>query len=79
MAVIGGKLYSNNPKNMNHVHKYTKYLLSIIIYLGTNIRVRGTVFNDRVKTSDSGSRAHGLKHLHGRIIFGPFNFLLSGR
>ena len=25
-----------------------------------------------VKTSDLGIRAHILKHLHGRMIFGPF-------
>ena len=33
MAIIGGKLYRNHPKNMNHVHKDTKYLVSIIITL----------------------------------------------
>ena len=31
---IGGKLYSNHPKNMNRAHKYNKDLLSIIITLG---------------------------------------------
>ena len=32
------------------------------------------MFYDGVKTSDLGSRAHVLKHLHlhGRMIFGPF-------
>ena len=24
IAVIGGKIYSNNPRKMNHVHKYSK-------------------------------------------------------
>ena len=33
MAIIGGKLFSNNPKNMNHVDKYTDYLLYVIITL----------------------------------------------
>ena len=72
IAVIGGKLFSNNPKNMNHVHKYTNYLLSIIITLKTYIRGGYTVFYDRVKTTDLGIRAHALKYLHGRMIFGPF-------
>ena len=72
MAIIGGKLYRNHPKNLNHVHKYTKYLVSVIITLGKNISGGDTVFYDGVKTSDLGSRAHILKHLHGRIIFGPF-------
>ena len=57
---------------MNHVHKYTKGLLSVIINLGTNIRGGDTVFYDGVKTPDLGSRAHVLKYLHGRMVFGPF-------
>ena len=72
MAVLGDKLYINHPKNMNHVHKDSKYLLSIIITLGGNIIRGDNVFYDGVKTSDLGSRAHILKHLHGIIIFGSF-------
>ena len=72
MAVIGGKLYRNHPKNLNHVHKDTKDLVSVIITLGKYISGGDTVFYDGVKTSDLGSRAHILKHLHGRMIFGPF-------
>ena len=74
MGVIGGKLYSNYPKNMNRVHKDSKYQVSVIITLGGNISGGDTVFYDGVKTSDLGSRAHVLKHLHlhGRMIFGPF-------
>ena len=72
MAVIGGKLYSNHPKNLNHVHKDIKGLSSVIIIVGKDISGEGTVFYDVVKTSDLGSRAHILKHLHGRMIFGPF-------
>ena len=74
MAVIGGRLFSNHHKNMNHVHKDSKYLVSVIITLGGNISGGDTVFYDGVKTSDLGSRAHVLKNLHGRIIFGPFEF-----
>ena len=69
MAVIAGKLFSNTPKNINHDHKDSKYMLSVIITLGENIRGGGTVFYDGVKTSDLGSRAHVLKHLHERMIF----------
>ena len=72
MAVIGGKIYSNHPKNINHVHKDSKYMVSIIITVGKDIIGGETVLYDGVKTSDLGSRAHILKHLHGRRIFGPF-------
>ena len=68
MAVIGGKIYRNHPKNMNHVHKNTKYLVSVIITLGIDISGGDTVFYDGVKTSDLESRVHILKHLHGRMI-----------
>ena len=46
----------------------------VIITLVTNIRGGDAIFYDRVKTSDSVSRAHVLKYLHGRMIFGPFEF-----
>ena len=76
MAIIGGKLYRNQPKNLNHVHKDKKYLVSIIITLGKNISGGDTVFYDGVKTSDLGSRAHISKHLNGRMVFGPFEKVL---
>ena len=72
MAVIGGKLYSNQPKNLNHVHKDSKDMVFVIITVGKYISGGDTVFYDGVKTSDLGSRSHILKHLHGRIIFGSF-------
>ena len=34
MGVIGGKLYINHPKNMNHVHKDSKDMVSVIITIG---------------------------------------------
>ena len=37
MAVIGGKLYRNHPKNLNRVHKEIKYLVSVIITLSKDI------------------------------------------
>ena len=72
MAVIGGKLYSNHPKNLNHVHKDSKNLVHVIITLGGDISGGDNVFYYGVKTSDLGSRAHVLKNLYGRMIFGPF-------
>ena len=74
MAVIGGRLFSNHPQNLNHVHKDSKYLVSVIKTLGNNISGGDTVFYDWVKTSDLGSRDHVLKYLHGRMMFGPFDF-----
>ena len=58
MYVIGGKLYSNHHKNLNHVHKDSKYMVSIIITVGKNVSGGDTMFYDGVKTSDLGSRAH---------------------
>ena len=44
LATIGGNLYTRHPKNLNHVHKDSKYLLSVIIILGTDVRGGETVF-----------------------------------
>ena len=57
MAVIGGKMYCNHPRNLNHVHNDTKYLVSVIITLGKDISGVDTVLYDGVKPSDFGSRA----------------------
>ena len=37
-----------------------------------NIIQGDTLFYDGLKTSDLESRSHVLKHLHGRMKFGPF-------
>ena len=34
IAVIGGRLFSNQHKNLNHVHKDSKDLVYVIITLG---------------------------------------------
>ena len=47
-------------------------MVLVIITLGKDISVLDTVFYDGVKLSEFGSRAHILKHLHGRMVFGPF-------
>ena len=44
LATIGGNLYTRHPKNLNHVHKYSKYLMSVIIILGTDVNGGETVF-----------------------------------
>ena len=72
MAVIGRKLYSNHPKNLNHVHKDSKDLVYVIITLGGIISGGNIVFYDGFKTSDLWSRSHVLNNLHGRMIFGTF-------
>ena len=72
MAFIGCKLYIRHPKNMNRVHKDTKDLVSVIITGGKDTSGGDTVFYYGVKTSNLGSRAYILKHLHGRMIFCPF-------
>ena len=57
---------------MNHMDKDVKDLVSVIITLGKDIRGGDTVFYDGMKSSDFGSRAHILKHLHVIMAFGPF-------
>ena len=44
VAVIGGKLFWNNPMKNNRVHKDEKYLLSVIITLGKNVSGGDAVF-----------------------------------
>ena len=44
-ATIGGNLCTRNAKNLNHAHRDSKYLLSVIIILGTNVHGDETVFN----------------------------------
>ena len=78
MAIIGGRLLSNHHKNINHVHKDSKDLVSFIITIGGNISRGETVFYDGVKASNFGSRYHVLKHLNGRMIFGPFEKIHEG-
>ena len=37
LATIGGNLFTRHPKNLNHIHKYSNDLLSVIINLGTDV------------------------------------------
>ena len=67
-ATIGGNLYTRHPKNLNHVHKDSKDILSVIIILGTDVNGGEKVFNDVENMNDIGKRAHVLKHSHGRCV-----------
>ena len=49
IVVIGGKIYSNNPKNMNNVHKDSNELVSVIINMVTNVRGGDKLLYDRLK------------------------------
>ena len=73
------KLYSNNPININHVHKDSKYFLYVIVTLITNIIGGDALFYGGINQTDLVKRAPVLKHLHGRIIMGAFEiFFLKG-
>ena len=37
VVAIGGFFFNRHPKNMNHVHRDCKYLMSVIITLVTNV------------------------------------------
>ena len=76
MANVGGNLYTRHTKNLNHVHKDSKDLLSVIIILGTDVHGGETVFYDGENMNDIGKRAHVLKHSHGRCVIGYFDKFL---
>ena len=63
-------------KNLNNVHKDSKYLLSVIIILGTDVNGGETVFNDGENMNDIGKRAYVLNHSHGRCVIGSFDKIL---
>ena len=73
LATIGGNLYTRHAKSLNHVHKNSKDILSVIIILGTNVNGGETVFYDRENINDIGKRAHVLKYSHGRCVIGCFD------
>ena len=47
-------------------------MVSVIITVGKDKIGGDTVFYDEVKKSYMGSRAYIIKHLHEKMIFGPF-------
>ena len=76
LTTIGGNLYTRHVNNLNHVHKDSKDILSVIIILGTDFNGGETVFYDGENMNDIGKRAHILKHLHGRCVIGSFDKIL---
>ena len=44
LETIGGNLYTRHLKNLNHVHKDSKDILSVIIILETYVNDGETVF-----------------------------------
>ena len=70
LATIGGNLYTRHAKNLNHVHKDSKDIMSVIIRLETDVHGGETVFFDGETLNDVGKRAHVLKHSHGMCVIG---------
>ena len=75
LATIGENLYTRHVKNFIHLHKDSKYLLSVIIILGTYVNGGEIDFYDGENMNDIGKRAHVLKHSHGRCVIGSFGKL----
>ena len=62
IPIIWEKHHRNTLKNTNHVQKDSEDLVSIITTLGTYISGGDKVFNNRVKQTDFGKRAHILRN-----------------
>ena len=73
MSIIGGNLFIQHQKNLNHVQKDSNDILSVIIILGTYVHGGETIFNDGERMNYIGKRAHVLKHSHGRCVVGGFD------
>ena len=56
LATIGGSLFKRHMNNLNHVHKDSDYLLSVIIILGKYVCSGGTVFNYGKNMNDIGKK-----------------------
>ena len=62
VAVIGGKLFINTPKNHNHVNKCERDILFGIITVVTNFSGGDTIFYNGVRIYNLVQRDHVLKH-----------------
>ena len=70
IAVIGGKLYINKPKNMNHVHKSSKDLVFVMINLGKKYKWRGHIVlwqskTERLWKKSSCTKTHTQQNNYG--------------
>ena len=68
MATIVGTLYTSQKNNLNHIHRDSKDLLSVIIILVTDVNGGETVFNDGENMNDIGKRAHLMNHSHVKCV-----------
>ena len=59
---FGGNLFTRHPKNLNHVQKYSKNLLSVIIILEENVHGGETVIYDGDNMNDIGKIVHVLNN-----------------
>ena len=76
LSIFGVNLYTIHPKNLNHAHKDSKDLLSVILLLGIDVHSGETVFYVGENMNDIGKRAHVLKNSHGRCVIGSFDKIL---
>ena len=72
LATIGGYLFMIHPKKLNHIHKESNDLMSVIVILvidvhGDKIMFYGMTTNDIWKT------ANFLKHSHKGCVVGAFD------
>ena len=71
-------LFSNHPKNMDHVYKYIKDVVAVIITMVTNISRGDTMFYDGVNHQIWEIELTSKKNSHGRMIFGQFEIFFHG-
>ena len=76
-STIGGNIFAIHQKNLNHIHRGSNGLLSVIKILGTYFIGGETVFNDVDNINDIGKRAHVLKHSYGSCVVGAFDKSLN--
>ena len=77
-ATIGGNLYTRPADNLNHVHRDSNDLLSVIIIWGTDVNGDEKNIYDGFNMNDIGKIAHALKHSHRRHVIGAFDKSLHG-
>ena len=75
-TAVGGNLFTRHLKNLNHVHKDSNNILSVIIILGKKVHGGKPFFNNEKKMNDIGKIAHVLKHSRRRCVFGPFDKII---
>ena len=76
VPTIGVNVYRWHPRNINHVQKYSNYILLAIIMLGKWFRGNETVFVWN-KNKLYGEKLRVLMHSHGRCVVGAFGRILT--